>query len=72
MTRVVSSILGLIGLVIALRGRLGGRYWRWRMTTVYGSTRPGLMTMARDAALFGAWRRRMARIGSSGGVRPGA
>ncbi len=65
--RWASGVLGLIGLAIAMRGRLRGRYAKWRMQTAYGAEGPTPAEFRRDALRVGAWSRRIGKLGRSGG-----
>lgn len=49
-------------LAVALRGKFGGRYWRWRMETALGREEKPAAELRRSALDFGRWRRRMRRM----------
>lgn len=53
----------------ATRGRLTGRYWRWRIETAFGRGRPGWPEIAESTLAYGAWASRLRRLGRSR-IRP--
>ena len=61
----VTGIIGLTMVVWATRGRLRGRYWRWRRETALGtdeSAWPDGSTQRRAMLAYGAWVWRMRRL----------
>jgi len=66
-TRVLAGLAGLIGLALAMRFRLRGRYARWRMHTAYGDAGPKPGEFRRDALRVGACSRRIGKLGRHGG-----
>ena len=53
------TLLELLRIAVDLRGRTGGRYWRWRIDTAVGSRGVGKGPMRRAAGAFADWRRTM-------------
>lgn len=70
LNRWISGIVGLLGLAIAMRGRLRGPYAAWRMTTAYGVEGPNPGEFRTDALRVGAWSRRINKLGRTGARGP--
>ncbi|MEL6496924.1 MAG: hypothetical protein AAF937_04695 [Planctomycetota bacterium] len=81
MTGLATMFHGVVGLWRvgrATRFRMRGRYWSWRNETAFGAGRPTPRTMLSALLEYGAWTRRMRRLGRASfapgqhGPRPGS
>ena len=60
----IGALWVLGGVFVTSRGRLKGRYWRWRMETAFpGGAHPeGRSGMIREAMGYGRWAWRIRRL----------